>query len=368
MTESPPSPPRLLDLAALATQVDLPVLYADAHLVVVDKPAGLNTIPGNALVKEEEEGGKEAPPATAGHKRKRTHQELWMDMLTEDPVALQHSLAASHDHAHLVPYLATLTEHKSSVPRKRQVFMDWGVRTLKAPATDVEGLYEALKAAFEAKEGNRQDSVQTRLLRAFKEIKTVHRLDCETSGACVLARTVEAARHLSTQFREKQVGKRYVALVDGTPVAPHARGEVSLPMRPDKETRPKQAMDPVGGKDCRTLFQTVAVDPRQKRTRVHLTPFTGRTHQLRVHMAALGYPILGDSLYSVADKWPDMTPFVKEAAGSSTEEGDALAPVKEPEETTLETAGDRLHLHAEVLSFFHPMTGVRLRFVAEVPF
>ncbi len=367
MTEAVPPPLPLLDLAALTAQVDLPVLYADAHLIVVDKPARLNTIPGNALVKEEEDS-EAAPPATAGgHKRKRTHQELWMDMLTEDPVALRHSLEASH-HAHLAPHLAALMEHKSSVPRKRQVFMDWGVRTLKAPATDVEGLYEVLKAAFEAKEGNRQDSVQTRLLRAFKEIKTVHRLDCETSGVCVLARTVEAARHLSTQFREKQVGKRYVALVDGTPLAPHACGKINLPMRPDKETRPKQAMDPVGGKDCRTLFQTVAVDPRQKRTRVHLTPFTGRTHQLRVHMAALGYPIVGDSLYSVADKWPDMTPFVKEAAGSCTEEEDAVAAVGEPEETTLDTGGDRLYLHAEVLSFFHPITGERLRFVAEAPF
>lgn len=450
------TPTTSYDLDALATQVDLPLLYVDDHLIIVNKPFGLSTIPGNTLVKEE--GAKEAsftapmPPAPSesstantttpssspleqdkkqasaasmpaaphqssndtstssssslpaappnstytsppppqapnNNKRKRTHQELWMDMLTQDPATLQQTLNLTAD-PHLAPTLASLLAHKSSVPRKRQTFLEWGVRVLKAPPQDMEALYGRLHQAFEAKEGNRQDSVQTRLLRVFQQVKTVHRLDCETSGALVLARTMEAARCLSAQFREKKVGKRYVALVEGSPLWPQARGEVCLPMRSDRETRPKQVMDPEGGKESRTLFRTVAMDTTaaangtaaavaEARTRVELTPLTGRTHQLRVHMAALGHPILGDSIYSMSDKWmeSDMMAFVKpyssvddrlEEEEGPKEEGGLV--VKEVEERTLEMLGSRLHLHAEILSFYHPVSGERLRFVAEAPF
>jgi len=477
------TPTTSYDLDALATQVDLPLLYVDDHLIVVNKPFGLSTIPGNTLVKEEgtEEASSTAPmppapsesstantttpssspaleqdqkqvsaasmpaappqssndtstssssslpaappsnstytspprpQAPKNNKRKRTHQELWMDMLTQDPATLQQTLNPTAD-PHLAPTLASLLAHKSSVPRKRQTFLEWGVRVLKAPPQDMEALYGRLHQAFEAKEGSRQDSVQTRLLRVFTQVKTVHRLDCETSGALVLARTMEAARGLSVQFREKKVGKRYVALVDGSPLWPQARGEVCLPMRSDRETRPKQVMDPEGGKKSRTLFRTVAVDATvgtaaaaanavgtaaavagtaaadtaaaggKGRTRVELTPLTGRTHQLRVHMAALGHPILGDSIYSLGDKWveSDMMAFVKpystvddrleeeeeeeEEEGPKEERGGV---VKEVEERTLEMVGTRLHLHAEILSFYHPVSGERLRFVAEAPF
>ena len=248
----------------------------------------------------------------------------------------------------------------------------------------MEALYERLHQAFEAKEGNRQDSVQTRLLRVFQQVKTVHRLDCETSGALVLARTMEAARSLSAQFREKKVGKRYVALVKGCPLWPQPRGEVCLPIRSDRETRPKQVMDPKGGKESRTLFRTVCVDTTAAEgiTRVELTPLTGRTHQLRVHMAALGHPILGDSIYSMRDKWTksDMKTFVKaystvddrleeEEEGRPKEEGKEEGCVlEEVEERTLQTMETRLHLHAEILTFHHPISGERLRFEARAPF
>jgi tRNA pseudouridine32 synthase/23S rRNA pseudouridine746 synthase len=450
----------IYDLHALAAQVDLPLLYVDDHLIIVNKPFGLSTIPGNTLVKEEgteepsstplppppsasstecstanatpssstdPEGNKKeasaasmppappqntlssplpaAPPSTStttnppqsqpppipnNNKRKRTHQELWMDMLTQDPTTLQHALNLSTD-PHLAPTLASLLAHKSSVPRKRQTFLEWGVRVLKAPPQDMEALYERLHQAFEAKEGNRQDSVQTRLLRVFQQVKTVHRLDCETSGALVLARTMEAARSLSAQFREKKIGKRYVALVEGSPLWPQPKGEVCLPMRSDRETRPKQVMDPEGGKESRTLFRTVAVDIAgakgggEGRTRVELTPLTGRTHQLRVHMAGLGHPILGDSIYSMNDKLvkSDMMAFVKpystvddrleeeeeeEEEGPKEEGKEGEGAVVEVEERKLEMLGSRLHLHAEILSFYHPISGERLRFVAQAPF
>lgn len=326
-------------------------------------------------------------PPRPNNKRKRTHQELWMDMLTEDPVTLQHTLNLSAD-PYLARTLASLLAHKSSVPRKRHIFVEWGVRILKAPSDVMETIYERLLKAFEAKEGNRQDSVQTRLLRVFQQVKTVHRLDCETSGALVLARTVQAARSLSAQFREKKVGKRYVALVKGCPLWPQPRGEVCLPIRSDRETRPKQVMDPERGKESKTLFRTVCVGTAagcdgtvERITRVELTPLTGRTHQLRVHMAALGHPILGDSIYSMGDKWTksDMRAFVKpylteddrleeEDVEGRKEEGMKEGCVLEVKERTLETRGARLHLHAEILSFHHPISGERIRFEARAPF
>lgn len=388
-SSSPPPPPPLTP--------SLPILYVDEHIIVVDKPFGLNTIPGNALVKDneqpeiEEETGTPTPIPTAdtNNKRKRTHQELWMDMLQGDPTPLHQALAShSTTTTSLTPTLTALLSYKSSIPRKRTKFIDWGTRILKLPASDLDALYDILHATFEAKEGNRQDSVLTRLLQTYKEIKTVHRLDCETSGACVLARTVAAARNLSEQFREKKVEKKYVALLDGAPL-PLARGEVCLPIRPEYEIRPKQMMDPVDGKASRTLFRTVAVEDVDVdneegngrgggggKTRVELTPLTGRTHQLRVHMAALGFPICGDSIYSKEDAWKgEMAPlYLKEwpreegEADDNGSGGEQQQTQAEIEHKRLETVGDRLHLHAEVLSFDHPITGERLRFVAKAPF
>ena len=366
---------------------------------MVDKPFGLNTIPGNALVKDDEpqtEQEQQQQPDTptptdtdTNNKRKRTHQELWMDMLQGDPTPLHQALASSTtpsttSSSSLTPTLTALLSHKSSIPRKRTKFIDWGTRTLKLPASDLDALYDILHATFEAKEGNRQDSILTRLLHTYKEIKTVHRLDCETSGACVLARTVEAARNLSEQFREKRVEKKYVALLEGAPL-PRSRGEVCLPIRPEYEIRPKQMMDPVDGKASRTLFRMVAVDVDNEKggggkgrgggkTRVELTPLTGRTHQLRVHMAALGFPICGDSIYSKADEWKgEMAPlYLKEWPSEEEADGDGGGEQQqtkaEIDYKRLETVGERLHLHAEVLSFDHPITGKRLRFVAKAPF
>ena len=146
-----------------------------------------------------------------------------------------------------------------------------------------------------------------------------------------MARTAEALRRLSMQFQNRQVDKRYVALVDGHP--DKESGEIDLPLICDWPNRPRQIVDYERGKPSFTKWQ---IDERfEDHTRVILYPKTGRSHQLRVHMQALGHPILGDSFYA-----PDHAYH----------------------------AANRLMLHAEWIEFHHPDKGERTSFEAPPPF
>lgn len=151
----------------------------------------------------------------------------------------------------------------------------------------------------------------------------VHRLDMDTSGLMVLARTQEAQRELSRQFHDRETGKRYIALLDGK--LAETSGTIELPFRLDVENRPVQIYDPVHGKIGITHWKTLEIETGK--TRVEFVPITGRTHQLRVHAASehgLGIPIIGDRLYGTG------------------------------------TAPGQLKLHAAHLSFTHPRTGKKM--------
>ncbi len=156
----------------------------------------------------------------------------------------------------------------------------------------------------------------------------VHRLDRDTSGIMVFARTRLAQRHLNWQFERRQVTKIYIARVAGE-VAAEA-GRIDLPLICDWPNRPKQMVCHARGKPSLTDWRVLAREPGA--TRVELRPLTGRSHQLRVHMTALGHPILGDPFY-----------------------GD-------------ESSADRLQLHAAGIGFRHPDGGARVEFASEPPF
>jgi tRNA pseudouridine32 synthase/23S rRNA pseudouridine746 synthase len=131
------------------------------------------------------------------------------------------------------------------------------------------------------------------------ERPAVHRLDMDTSGLLLVARTRDAHRILSMQFQERLTRKRYVALLEGE--LSESSGTIELPFRLDIDNRPYQIYDPVHGKMGTTHWETLSVEGGI--TRVAFTPVTGRTHQLRVHSAherGLGVPIVGDPLYG---KW-----------------------------------------------------------------
>lgn len=156
------------------------------------------------------------------------------------------------------------------------------------------------------------DSALLRLMEPYGPLWVVHRLDMDTSGLIAFARTREAAAHLGRQFERHSIAKRYVALVWGRP--PSQQGTIALPLRIDWPQRPRQQVDARGGKPSVTHYawaqgphpghgcDAVAQDGAgvgilQGHSRMWLTPVTGRSHQLRVHLSAVGLPIVGDRFY-----------------------------------------------------------------------
>lgn len=182
---------------------------------------------------------------------------------------------------------------------------------------------------------DKQDCLSARAQLAWPDALVVHRLDMATSGLVLMARGAPAQRLLGDAFANRQVGKRYVAIVDGHLEAgpPGEWALIDLPIAADWPNRPLRVIDSERGKASQTRFRPLAWEDGA--TRLELEPVTGRTHQLRVHLRALGHPILGDALYA--------PPEVQ-----------ARAP--------------RLLLHASELSFPHPASGQRMTFASPAPF
>lgn len=176
-----------------------------------------------------------------------------------------------------------------------------------------------------------KDSLLYRVSLVWPQARIVHRLDMATSGLIVMALTAEAQRRLNKQFSLRQVQKEYIARVSGHLSA--RQGCIDLPLICDWPNRPKQKVCFEYGKPSVTHYQVLQYETHA--TRISLTPLTGRSHQLRVHMQWLGHPILGDKFYA------DITGR-KQAA--------------------------RLQLHAQNLTFIHPVTEKQLVFCVNCPF
>jgi tRNA pseudouridine32 synthase/23S rRNA pseudouridine746 synthase len=140
------------------------------------------------------------------------------------------------------------------------------------------------------------DCASARVQALYPDALIVHRLDQATSGLLLFARGVQAQRELSADFAERRVDKRYVAIVAGRL---DGEGLIDLALGADWPNRPRQQVDLERGKPSQTRWRVLAHEGPH--TRVALEPLTGRTHQLRVHMAALGHAILGDALYAAPD-------------------------------------------------------------------
>ncbi len=181
-----------------------------------------------------------------------------------------------------------------------------------------------------------RDSLISRVNTVYPTATVVHRLDMATSGILVLALNKDSHRHISKQFELRLTQKRYFARVHGH--IEEDSGEVDLPLICDWPNRPKQMVDFERGKKAITRFEVIeraTDDAARHYTLVALYPITGRSHQLRVHMLALGHPILGDRLYA-------------------HDEALSMAP--------------RLQLHAESLRLTHPTLEKWLHFKTPIPF
>jgi tRNA pseudouridine32 synthase/23S rRNA pseudouridine746 synthase len=175
---------------------------------------------------------------------------------------------------------------------------------------------------------DKQDCCYSRVLEQFPEALMVHRLDMDTSGLILFARSLEVQRALSLQFERREIQKTYVALIEG--LLEQDEGMVDYPMRKDMEQRlpPKHIVDCVRGKKAVTEWKVL--ERLARTTRVALFPKTGRSHQLRVHMQSIGHPIVGDNIYGVA--------------------------------------GERLMLHAQSVELPHPVTAEPLHLECPAPF
>jgi tRNA pseudouridine32 synthase/23S rRNA pseudouridine746 synthase len=176
---------------------------------------------------------------------------------------------------------------------------------------------------------DKQDCLSARAQALWPGALVVHRLDQATSGLVLMARHPEAQRRLGDAFAQRRVHKRYQAVVRGRPADDGAWRTIDLPIAADWPRRPLRVIDHASGKPSQTRWRSAGHDGARGVTLLDLEPLTGRTHQLRVHLAAIGHPILGDALY----------------ADTATQ---ALAP--------------RLLLHACALAFEHPATGQPCRF------
>lgn len=143
---------------------------------------------------------------------------------------------------------------------------------------------------------DKADCLTARVQAAFADALAVHRLDMATSGLVVFGRGAAAHRALSIAFAQRRVAKRYEAVVAGLPA--QDAGEIDLPLRADWPNRPRQKVDPLLGKPSLTRWWVIAHDAAAGTTRLALEPVTGRSHQLRLHLASIGHPILGDDLYA----------------------------------------------------------------------
>lgn len=180
-----------------------------------------------------------------------------------------------------------------------------------------------------AKFAGHEDCLESRVKQGFPSARVVHRLDMDTSGLIVMALTDQAQRHLGRQFEQKRAQKTYVGLVQGLVAA--ETGLINLPLANDRENMPKQMVCFDTGRPSQTKWRVL--DREAGQTRLALTPITGRSHQLRVHLAACGHPILGDRFYG-------------------------------------ETAGDaqRLMLHATTLRIRHPQGNAFVEYESQCPF
>ena len=186
---------------------------------------------------------------------------------------------------------------------------------------------------------DKQDCLSARAQARWPDALIVHRLDMATSGLVLMARGIEAQRALSLAFEKRRVHKRYTAVVTGTlnnPAPDNGWSTIDLPLLLDWQNRPRSIVSLDAGKPSLTRWrlESPEVGEPSDSTRLALEPVTGRSHQLRVHLQAIGHPIVGDPLYSADPPDPSQ----------------------------------RLLLHAQALSCPHPHSGETMHFVAPCPF
>ena len=185
---------------------------------------------------------------------------------------------------------------------------------------------------------DKQDCLSRRVQQHYPDARVVHRLDMHTSGLMLMARGPAMQRALGKMFEDRVIKKRYMAVVEGRlPLHPEWQ-LIDLPIEVDWPNRPLRIIDAINGQPSQTRYRALWFDDNNNSTRVELEPLTGRSHQLRIHLQALGHPILGDALYA--------PPAVQFKASRLLLHACALT-FKHPLSTLAQPEGEWLHFESE---------------------
>ena len=275
---------------AIPDALKIRILYSDDDLVIVSKPPGLRSVPGNAVA------GKKRPRSELSPQQQWVAAiESFLDTETVDPVNL------------CIQRLGQPRSALAAVPRRRTLFERYFGRNLKrvwssddSPPPSASDVYDRVASRLPDRGGTTEEESALGQLQLLGYDRTlpVHRLDCDTSGLLVVARAPDAASSLGKAWRERaSVTKVYWARVREWLVGEEGRIEVS--MAPTGQGIRWGVVEDDSGKPSTTEWKVL---DRGDTTLLELRPITGRTHQLRVHCAHVGYPIVGDSIYGSGGK------------------------------------------------------------------
>lgn len=321
----------------------LPIIFQDESIIVVNKPAGMLSVPGREVQllssSADQAQGKIQP-----------RSEQWSSSIQSAFSECEQNTAISH----ILTKLRARSLQQQNIPRKHDLFIKYLQRVLKVDSQqDCESVWKTIERVDGELHQIKYEDIPHHLVSAadvaaeltHSKVFHVHRLDMETSGLLLFAKNESVCAELGRQFRERLVEKRYLAVVRSRVPQELHDSTISLPLGPDRARRPLQIVDEVNGKASETLIRILKARQHPHdgesdnigtdgSTLLDLQPLTGRTHQLRVHMAAIGHPIVGDSLYD-----PDY------ASGGDSDV--------------------RLHLHAHSLRITHPATKATMTFNAD---
>ena len=301
------------------------VIYEDDSLIAVEKPHGMLSVRGIL------------PEATSSSSSKRIRIPRYIEWNTAIKHAADIAMKSSNSEDESKYILKKLSDCKT-VPRKKKLFVNFMVKTMKiSDEGKQDRIWDIISTLDDHMHKRKFSDIPAECISAVDileerlghSIYAVHRLDQETSGVLLFSKSAGSCREVSRQFRDREVRKEYVAKVagpriDATRLLDGRR--ISIPIRADIDNRPMQVVDYYNGKASESLVSEVK-HCEDGWSLVKLVPLTGRTHQLRLHMSALGHPMHGDSLYA-------------------------------PPEVRAKSA--RLCLHSMLLALTHPVTGAPL--------
>lgn len=279
------------------------LLYNDEHMIILDKPANMLSVPGKPGNPIEYQYFMNTINSNNLKDRKKKRFEEWIDAIKEAKSHCEKNNVSNE----IILTMDQILQHES-IPRKKRLFDSFVYRNCKLPRNErstvlIDTVWNHIVTSDSKLNRQSIDCIPfeyvgvTHLAEKYfgQRLFSVHRLDKETSGLLILAKTDIASSDLCKQFRLRKISKKYVAKVQG--IVEREFSEILIPMRPDLHNKPKSIVDMIHGKDTITLVKVLETNKSKNTSLVQLSPITGRTHQLRVVMDHIGHPIIGDSIY-----------------------------------------------------------------------